>query len=220
MKPNLHSDTALKAVQERWKSLINLISMAYEQCVPLLEGSVHILLDCLETANNDLVVCFAWNTQEAVKCASFLRRIYEELRQHKDIFDKHYFKFLASYIRVYSGYGSHKTGIAREVDAALRPGVYALMDSCSPDNLQYLYTTLGAGPCGNTLASLQQDYKQNFKCNHIKDCTIDLVQLEEFSYVVYAFRVQRLNFTVLFTLIVSQCNLTSPANFETSSWRM
>lgn len=31
----------------------------------------------------------------------------------------------------------------REVDEALRPGVYALIDACSVDDLQYLHTVFG-----------------------------------------------------------------------------
>lgn len=31
----------------------------------------------------------------------------------------------------------------REVDEALRPGVYALIDVCSPDDLQHLHTVFG-----------------------------------------------------------------------------
>lgn len=31
----------------------------------------------------------------------------------------------------------------REIDEALRPGVYALIDSCSPDDLQQLHVVLG-----------------------------------------------------------------------------
>ncbi|KAH9657329.1 hypothetical protein KPL70_023032 [Citrus sinensis] len=50
-----------------------------------------------------------------------------------------------------------------EIDEALKPGVYALIDACSADDLQYLHTVFGEGPCRNTLASLQHDYKLNFK---------------------------------------------------------
>lgn len=31
----------------------------------------------------------------------------------------------------------------REIDEALRPGVYALIDSCSADDLQYLHSVFG-----------------------------------------------------------------------------
>ncbi|KAK9177313.1 hypothetical protein WN944_029334 [Citrus x changshan-huyou] len=51
----------------------------------------------------------------------------------------------------------------KEIDEALKPGVYALIDACSADDLQYLHTVFGEGPCRNTLASLQHDYKLNFK---------------------------------------------------------
>ncbi|XP_038705965.1 uncharacterized protein LOC120001630 isoform X2 [Tripterygium wilfordii] len=137
-----------------------------EQCIVLLEESTCVLLYCLETVDTSSPVgkeCFSWKVQEGVKCASFLRRIYEELRQQKDVFGRHCFNFLSAYIWVYSGYGPLKTGIKREIDEALRPGVYALIDTCSADDLQYLHTAFGEGPCRNTLATLKHDYKMNFQ---------------------------------------------------------
>ena len=52
------------------------------QCVALLEDSVSILLGCLESTDSKMVNMagyFAWNMEEALKCASFFRRIYEEV---------------------------------------------------------------------------------------------------------------------------------------------
>ncbi|XP_061341643.1 uncharacterized protein LOC133287960 [Gastrolobium bilobum] len=138
-----------------------------KQCVAHLEASVSVLLNCLETVlDNESMVsrgCFSWEVEEGVKCACFLRRIYEEIKQQKDIFSRQCSLFLSNYIWVYSGYGPKRSGIRREVDEALRPGVYALIDTCSVDDLQYLHTVFGEGPCRNTLASLQHDYKLNFK---------------------------------------------------------
>ncbi|TYG83848.1 hypothetical protein ES288_D01G201000v1 [Gossypium darwinii] len=137
-----------------------------ERCIAVLEESVSLLLHCLETVGADLLVrkgYFSWEIQEGVKCAGFLRRIYEEIRQQKDVFAGHCYKFLSTYIWVFSGYGPHKTGIRREIDEALKPGVYALIDACSANDLQYLHTVFGEGPCRNTLASLQRDYKLNFQ---------------------------------------------------------
>ncbi|XP_042507828.1 uncharacterized protein LOC122083947 [Macadamia integrifolia] len=137
-----------------------------ERCIALLEDSVSALLLCLETVDTDLMVrkgYFAWDVRQGVKCASFLRRIYEEIRQQKNILGRYCFQFLSSYIWIYSGYGPHKTGLKREIDEALRPGVYALVDACSSDDLQQLHTVLGEGPCRSTLATLQHDYKLNFQ---------------------------------------------------------
>ncbi|CAB4290820.1 unnamed protein product [Prunus armeniaca] len=75
----------------------------------------------------------------------------------------HCSQFLSNYIWVYSGYGPRKTGIKREIDEALRPGVYALIDTCSADDLQRLHTLFGEGPCRNTLATLKHDYELNFQ---------------------------------------------------------
>ncbi|GKV20994.1 hypothetical protein SLEP1_g31029 [Rubroshorea leprosula] len=137
-----------------------------ERCIAVLEESVSVLLHCLETKNAHLAVrrgCFSWELEEGVKCAGFLRRIYEEIRQQKDALAQHSFKFLSTYIWVYSGCGPLKAGIQREIDEALRPGVYALIDACSTNDLQYLHTVFGEGPCRNTLAGLQHDYKRNFQ---------------------------------------------------------
>lgn len=59
-----------------------LISSECERCIAVLEESVALLLHCLETVDADLVVrkgYFSWEIQEGVKCACFLRRIYEEV---------------------------------------------------------------------------------------------------------------------------------------------
>uniref|UniRef100_A0A2P2J3V6 Nucleolar 27S pre-rRNA processing Urb2/Npa2 C-terminal domain-containing protein n=1 Tax=Rhizophora mucronata TaxID=61149 RepID=A0A2P2J3V6_RHIMU len=137
-----------------------------EQCIALLQESVRALLHHLETVDADYVIrkgCFSWNVKEGEKCACFFRRIFEELRQQKDTFGQHCYKFLADYIWIYSGLGPQKTGIRREIDEALKPGVYALIDVCSSDDLQHIHFEFGEGPCRNTLAMLQHDYKLNFQ---------------------------------------------------------
>ncbi|KAK9051940.1 hypothetical protein SSX86_028568 [Deinandra increscens subsp. villosa] len=137
------------------------------QHIALLQSSVSVLLHCLELVKDKEETLqesyFVWGLQEGVKCGAFLRRIYEEIRQQKDVIGQDCRLFLSSYIMVYSGYGPLKVGLRREIDVALRPGVYALLDACSPDDLQYLHTVLGEGPCRNTLANLQHDYKINFQ---------------------------------------------------------
>ncbi|KAJ9551669.1 hypothetical protein OSB04_015714 [Centaurea solstitialis] len=136
------------------------------QHIALLQASVSVLLHCLEMVNNEQSVrksYVVWGVQEGAKCGAFLRRIYEEIRQQKDVLGQYCRLFLSSYVVVYSGCGPLKAGIKREVDEALRPGVYALIDACSPDDLQYIHTVLGEGPCRKTLANLQHDYKLNFQ---------------------------------------------------------
>ncbi|KAI3745178.1 hypothetical protein L1987_58284 [Smallanthus sonchifolius] len=136
------------------------------QHIALLQASVSVLLHCLEMVNKEETIqesYLVWGIQEGVKCGAFLRRIYEEIRQQKEVIGQDCRLFLSSYIMVYSRYGPLKAGIRREIDEALRPGVYALIDACSPDDLQYLHTVLGEGPCRNTLANLQHDYKINFQ---------------------------------------------------------
>ncbi|KAI3446191.1 hypothetical protein Pfo_002856 [Paulownia fortunei] len=136
------------------------------QCIALLQDSVSVLLHCLEIVNIDCLArreFFAWEVQEAVKCASSLRRVYEEVRQQKDVFGQCSFQFLSRYIWVYCGFGPGRNGIIREVDEALKPGLYALIDSCSADDLQLLHTVFGEGPCRSSLSALQHDYKLNFQ---------------------------------------------------------
>ncbi|KAF3586359.1 hypothetical protein F2Q69_00030069 [Brassica cretica] len=87
-----------------------------------------------------------------------------QLRQQKKyVFGHHCFKFLSIYIWISCGYGPLKMGIKREVDETLRPGVYALVDSCSDQDRQYLHTVFGEGPCRNYLAALKQESDLNFK---------------------------------------------------------
>ncbi|XP_037425949.1 uncharacterized protein LOC119291314 [Triticum dicoccoides] len=136
------------------------------QCVAVLEDSVNILLSCLESADSKMVSmagCFTWNKEEALKCASFFRRIYEEMRQQKTIMEHHSMHFLAGYISMFSGLGPFQTGITREIDEALRPGVYSLIDICQESDFQQLHTYLGEGPCRTTLANLVHDYKLHFQ---------------------------------------------------------
>ncbi|CAM8923294.1 unnamed protein product [Rhodiola kirilowii] len=135
------------------------------QSIAVLEDSVSVLLYCLETVSSDQLRAgyYSWQVQEGVRCATFLRRVYEELRQQKDVFGHRLYLFLSHYIWVYSGYGPNKTGIKRDIDEALKPGIYALIDACSRADLQHLHTVFGEGPCRSTLARLQQDYESNFR---------------------------------------------------------
>lgn len=136
------------------------------RCVALLEDSVSILLSCLESTDSKIVNSagyFAWNTDETLKCASFFRRVYEEMRQQREILGKHAMHFLAGYICMFSGQGPFQTGITREIDEALRPGVYSLIDICEESDFQQLHTYLGEGPCRTTLADLVHDYKLHFQ---------------------------------------------------------
>lgn len=53
-----------------------------QHCSALLEGAVHVLLCCLEMVDVDPANSkdyFAWKVEEGIKCAYFLRRIYEEV---------------------------------------------------------------------------------------------------------------------------------------------
>ncbi|XP_078448325.1 urb2/Npa2 family protein [Wolffia australiana] len=133
------------------------------QCIALLEDSTTTLLVCLESHDEEGDGQFALNVEEASTCAGFLRRVYEEIGQQKDSVGTFASHFLSDYLSVCSGTGPRKTGITREVDEALRPGMYALVDICSPGDFQKLHTILGEGPCRRALANLRNDYKLYFQ---------------------------------------------------------
>ncbi|ONK73407.1 uncharacterized protein A4U43_C04F31180 [Asparagus officinalis] len=136
-----------------------------EQCVAILEESVSTLLNCLEMVDTDLIrgnATFLGNG-EAIKCASYLQENYEEIRNEKDVFAEHSSYFLSNYISMYSGCGPLKGGIKREVDEALRPGVYSLIDVCRKSDFKRLHTSFGEGPCRSTLKTLLHDFNVNFK---------------------------------------------------------
>ena len=54
------------------------------RCIALLQNSLQILLRCVEIVNSDSEDqddYFTWKVEEGVKCASYLRRVYEEVCQ-------------------------------------------------------------------------------------------------------------------------------------------
>lgn len=59
-----------------------LISSESKRCIAILEASVCVLLQCLETVDSKSKTrngYFSWEVEEGVKCAYCLRRIYEEV---------------------------------------------------------------------------------------------------------------------------------------------
>ncbi|KAG0451634.1 hypothetical protein HPP92_026152 [Vanilla planifolia] len=130
-------------------------------CISLLEESVSTLLCCLELVGSHVTKrhgYFSWELGEAIKCASFLRRIYEEIRHQKDTLGRYASFFLSNYVSTFSGYGPCKVGIAREVDEALRPGVYSLIDRGHPEVLLLLcYTTI------NGISNMKEKYDVSAK---------------------------------------------------------
>eukprot|EP01018_Ginkgo_biloba_P014003 Gb_18575 [translate_table: standard] len=135
-------------------------------CIALLGDSLRVLLFCLETVDLDTsekMDANFWVVQEGIKCASWLRRVYEEMGQHKDALGRYCSHILSDYICCLSGYGLTKLGLNREIDGALRPGIYALVDSCSSDDLQQMHVVLGEGPRRSALLTLKHDYERLFK---------------------------------------------------------
>ncbi|KAH9311466.1 hypothetical protein KI387_026501, partial [Taxus chinensis] len=50
-----------------------------------------------------------------------------------------------------------------EIDEALRPGAYALVNACSVEDLKQLHAVLGEGPRRTALQMLKNDYERDFK---------------------------------------------------------
>lgn len=135
-------------------------------CIALLGDSLRIFLFCLELVDHDKAEKLnanLWTVNEGVKCASWLRRVYEEMGQHKDTLGIYCPHILSDYICVLAGCGPEKSGLRREIDGALRPGIYALVDACSLEDLQQLHAVLGEGPRRSSLQALRLDYERHFK---------------------------------------------------------
>ncbi|CAM6123331.1 unnamed protein product [Calypogeia fissa] len=135
-------------------------------CIALLGDSARVLLHCLEAPNwpsSDVGGAKDWGTKMAAYCASWLRRIYEEMGEHKETLGKYCSHVLSDYLSVLSGHGLHAAGLIREVEAALQPGAYVLVDACSASDLQQLHASLGEGPRRNALLNLRRQYQQQFK---------------------------------------------------------
>lgn len=75
-------DVPLKRIYTNFFSFSSCVLSETRQCMALLEDSISVLLHCLEIVNTNRVAgkeFFAWEVQEAVICASSLRRVYEEV---------------------------------------------------------------------------------------------------------------------------------------------
>ncbi|OAE27711.1 hypothetical protein AXG93_4193s1110 [Marchantia polymorpha subsp. ruderalis] len=83
--------------------------------------------------------------------------------EHKETLGKYCCHILSDYLSVLSGHDTYAVGLMREVEAALRPGAYVLVDACSANDLQQLHASLGEGPRRNALLALRREYTQQFK---------------------------------------------------------
>lgn len=146
------------------RSLLRHRTRESGHCVALLGDSVRALLFFLELM--ELSILRKQKNvylQSAVSCASWLRRVYEEVAEHKETFGKYCGHLLSDYICVISGYGITARGLSREIEGTIRAGAYALVDACSADDLQQLHAVLGEGPRRSALTMLRRDYEHHFK---------------------------------------------------------
>ncbi|MCO5570219.1 hypothetical protein L7F22_023937 [Adiantum nelumboides] len=136
-------------------------------CVALLGESLRALLFFLEVMvelSFERKQSFSeLGIQATMQCASWLRRVYEEVAEHKIIFGSYITHVLSDYACIISGYGMSIKGLSREVEATLRPSAFALVDICSTDDLQQLHAVLGEGLRRSTLTALRREYEQHFK---------------------------------------------------------
>ncbi|MCO5612214.1 hypothetical protein L7F22_066477 [Adiantum nelumboides] len=135
-------------------------------CVALLGESLRALLFFLEVMELSFERKQSFSElgiQATMQCASWLRRVYEEVAEHKNILGSYITHVLSDYVCIISGYGMSIKGLSREVEAILRPGAFALVDICSTDDLQQLHAVLGEGPRRSTLTALRREYEQHFK---------------------------------------------------------
>lgn len=131
----------------------------------LLGESCRILLHCLtapsltDAADASVASIVAW----AAQCGSWLSRVYQEMEAHKETMGKYCCHLLADYLNVISGQSLVGVGLKREVDSALRPGAFALLDACSGNDLQQLHAALGEGARRSALMTLRHDYDLHYK---------------------------------------------------------
>ncbi|GLJ26271.1 hypothetical protein SUGI_0504910 [Cryptomeria japonica] len=133
-------------------------------CISLLGDSLRIFLFCLEIVDlhtTEKLKAYCWTMQEGIKCACWLRRVYEEMGQHKTL-GRYRVHILSDYISVVSGCGPAKSGLKREIDEALRSGAYALVHACSREDLQQLHVVLGEGPHRIALQTLINDCERYY----------------------------------------------------------
>ncbi|KAI5066257.1 hypothetical protein GOP47_0019153 [Adiantum capillus-veneris] len=135
-------------------------------CVALLGESLRALLFFLEVMELSFERKQSFSEldiQSILQCARWLRRVYEEVAEHKTIIGSYITHMLSDYVCIVSGCGMSIKGLSREVEATLRPGAFALVDICSTDDLQQLHAVLGEGPRRSTLTALRREYEQHFK---------------------------------------------------------
>ncbi|XP_026396024.1 uncharacterized protein LOC113290644 isoform X2 [Papaver somniferum] len=82
-------------------TVIRLHSRATKMAVAILQDSVSVLLHCLETRDVELVYengYSTWEVEEGRLCASFLCRVYEQIKLKKEDFERDTLSFLSEYM--------------------------------------------------------------------------------------------------------------------------
>lgn len=150
------------------KLLCALLRHRIRECghsMALLGESCRILLQCLAAPSGREEADLSPSTTAAgpAQCGSWLSRVYQEMEAHKETMGKYCAHILADYLNVISGYNHGGSGLRREVDTALRPGAFALLDACSGNDLQQLHAALGEGARRGALMTLRHDYELHYK---------------------------------------------------------
>lgn len=162
------NDMSVKLYVACCRLLCALLRHRIKECghsMALLGESCRILLHCLaapswtDAADSSIPPTAA----EAAQCGGWLSRVYQEMEAHKESMGKYCCHLLADYLNVISGFSLGGVGLKREVDSALRPGAYALLDACSGNDLQQLHAALGEGARRSALTTLRHDYDLHYK---------------------------------------------------------
>ncbi|KAG0565292.1 hypothetical protein KC19_8G179700 [Ceratodon purpureus] len=162
------NETSVKLYVACCRLLCALLRHRIRECghsMALLGESCRVLLHCLTAPSltDAADASVASIVAGAAQCGSWLSRVYQEMETHKETMGKYCCHLLADYLNVISGQSLGGVGLKREVDSALRPGAFALLDACSGNDLQQLHAALGEGARRSALMTLRHDYDLHYK---------------------------------------------------------
>lgn len=163
-----YNDISVKLYVACCRLLCALLRHRIKECghsMALLGESCRLLLLCLAapTWTDAAISSLPSVAAQAAQCGGWLGRVYQEMEAHKESMGKYCCHLLADYLNVISGFSLGGVGLKREVDSALRPGAYALLNACSGNDLQQLHATLGEGARRSALMTLRHDYDLHYK---------------------------------------------------------
>eukprot|EP00897_Mesotaenium_endlicherianum_P010168 jgi/Mesen1/917/ME000117S00075 len=106
---------------------------------------------------------YASSLKALTHSASCLSRVYEEVAEHKTTLGKYCVYYLSDYVSALAASGGPGPCLHKVAEVALRKGAHAMLDACSPFDLQHLHAALGGGLRRGALAQLKQNYERHYK---------------------------------------------------------